>query len=130
MATQVERRVGLDSIPALKRRLIEHLATTSATPPTHAIAATLGYPPPTIFDALWDLAAYRVVQVIDRRNDREDCWTLTDWARQRLDAIGLDVTREPASRPSLDDPPDEVPDPLDQLDRDRHLGPYPNLQDE
>jgi hypothetical protein len=116
LASEVERRVGLDSIPALKRHLIEHLKRSAVIPPRRAIAADLGYPPATVLDTLEDLAAYHIVQRIDDVSDNEDRWTLTYWARQRVDTIGLDVTRSPV--PSLEDELDDVFDPLDLPDRD------------
>jgi hypothetical protein len=133
LAGEVERRVGLDSIPALKRRLIEHLAATSATPPTRVIAEDLGYPNDTVFDALEDLAAYGVARRLDHGDKREDGWALSTWTRQRLEAIGLDVTRL-AGTPSFNDEAaapavsfdfdlDDA-DPLDDLDREQGIGPY------
>jgi len=85
LATRAVVRVGLDSIPALRRKAIDVLAGAEAPLSLKAIARTLRYPPTTVWRALEDLEAHRVV----RRSspEKEALWSLTRWTRRRYVAI-------------------------------------------
>jgi hypothetical protein len=104
VADDVERRVGLDSIPALKRRAIEYLATTPTIRPTaRTVAEAFGYPTATILETLEDLNAYDVVERYAHQRADDDTWSLSAWARPLLDSIGLAPAAEPARAPLADD---------------------------
>jgi hypothetical protein len=57
-ADAVVRRMGMDSIPALHRQIIDHLVSCGVEAPgTHNIAASVGYPDATAVDVLEELVA-------------------------------------------------------------------------
>lgn len=90
-------RVGLDSIPILRRQLLEALTTTRAGPATGDLlggelpglatadlALALGHPTQTVRRALEDLAAHKVILRRTQGKGRSDLWLITPWARERL----------------------------------------------
>jgi hypothetical protein len=93
------------------------------------LASTSAYPTATIVEALEGLHAYGVVErYVHQRND-DDTWSLSKWARTRLDSIGLTPQQDPT--PAPDGPADEAPDALDDThdplswaDRQAGIGPY------
>jgi hypothetical protein len=81
------RKVGLDCMPALRRRALEHLAASGGSESTTRVAVALAHPAVTVRRALEDLAAH---QVLDRHPEgpgKADLWELTDWTRERWGAI-------------------------------------------
>jgi hypothetical protein len=84
-AHAVARRMGMDSIPALHRHIVDHLVSVGVEAPgTHNIASGVDYPPATAVDVLEELAARGVVERILGRTEREDRWSLSEWTRSRL----------------------------------------------
>jgi energy-coupling factor transporter ATP-binding protein EcfA2 len=88
-AWSVVIKVGLDSIPALRREIIQGLAGAPSdhTFATSEIAARLGYPKTTGKRALEDLAAHKLVHCYPQGERRETLWGLTDWTRKRLEQV-------------------------------------------
>jgi IclR helix-turn-helix domain len=84
LAWRIVRRVGLDCIPALRRRLLEHLNEQRAPQTTKTIAETLDLPTSTVKRALEDLAAYGLAKRYGQGAGKADVWTATDWLRGRL----------------------------------------------
>jgi hypothetical protein len=81
------RKVGLDCLPALRRRALEHLAASSGTLSTTQVATALDHPNQTVRRALEDLAAHQVIGRHSQGSGKADLWQLSDWSRTRWDAI-------------------------------------------
>jgi len=81
-------KVAFDSMPAQRRRLIEHLANTETTTAPEA-AALLGLPTTTVRRTLEDLAAHRVVERESAGKGKADVWRLN--AEKRLDYAAATV---------------------------------------
>ena len=88
-AWHLVRRVGLDSIPKLRRSILDYLARVLATPSTTEVAEYVEHPTRTTRRALEDLAAHRVVRRI--AGGRADDWELTDQCRIWLDQTTVPV---------------------------------------
>jgi len=129
-ADAIVRRMGMDSIPALHRRIVDHLGEVGATPGAHHIGSDLGYPPATVFDVLEELAARGVVQRDPGRTDREDRWSLSEWARSRLASAESSASIAGSAGGSVGENrfQDSWGNPIDPLDDDneRGLGPHRN----
>jgi hypothetical protein len=78
-AWQTVQRLGLDSIPAIRRSVIEHLA--SQTVPAHStwVAEACGYPRTTAERTLEDLTAHRIVTAKRYGPGKPNEWRLSDW---------------------------------------------------
>jgi IclR helix-turn-helix domain len=83
-ATDMLRRVSLDSMPPRRTRVIAALATESMT--TKAVAEKVGLPTSTTHRVMEDLAALGVL----RRHGHAggDLWTVTEDATERLKLAG------------------------------------------
>jgi DNA-binding MarR family transcriptional regulator len=78
------RKVALDGIPALRRKVLDSLATDEdAAPVTRDIADQIDYSTGAVHRTLEDLAAVALVQ---RESDPGGGhrWHLRDWVRERL----------------------------------------------
>jgi hypothetical protein len=79
-------RIGMDSIPKLRRLVLDYLATQPTITTTANIVQAVEHPYRTTKRALEDLTAHRVVRRLARDsedgNGRSDYWGLTDKARQ------------------------------------------------
>jgi hypothetical protein len=89
-AWRVVQRVGLDSMPALRRKVIDVLAARG-TMTTANVALSAAYPTQTARRQLEELACYGVVDRAKQGN--ADTWTLSSWARERH--AGLTVPEIP-----------------------------------
>lgn len=89
-ATQwaVVRRVGLDSMPAIRWRVINALAD-GATRDTSTIAVSIDYPTTTTRRTLEDLTAHGIVVRESQGQGKADTWTLSTWALTKLAALGV-----------------------------------------
>jgi hypothetical protein len=85
-AWQVVAKVALDSMPALRRALIDSLAAVDDPTETGAIATRVGYPDTTVRRGLEDLAAHGVVTRYTQGSGKKDTWSLSEWARERFRA--------------------------------------------
>jgi len=84
------RRIGLDSIPKLRREVLDYLNAcrldkTPTSPSTTEIAEVVEHPSRTTRRALEDLTAHRVVRRIAGGDGKADYWTLTNQAQIWLD---------------------------------------------
>ena len=81
------RKVGLDCIPALRRRALEHVAAEIGPQSTAQVGLVLDHPTVTVRRALEDLAAHKVLHRHSQGSGKADLWALTDWAHERWVAI-------------------------------------------
>lgn len=84
LALRVVRRVALDSMPALRRRLLEQLCAEPEPVATAPLAVALDSPTNTTRRALEDLNAYRLVVRTSQGKGKPDLWHVTDWTRERM----------------------------------------------
>lgn len=82
-AWRVIRRVALDSMPALRRAVLETLAPPGEWSVTD-VAAQIGYPTITTRRTLEDLAAYELIHRKSGGSGKTDRWTLGDPERELL----------------------------------------------
>ena len=80
------RRIGLDSIPKLRRAVLDHLASCIGTASTTDVARAVEHPQQTTRRALEDLAAHRVVIRSPGGSGKADRWELAPQTRRWLDA--------------------------------------------
>jgi hypothetical protein len=130
-ADAVVRRVGMDSIPALHRQIVDHLVNVCVEAPgTHNIAAGVGYPDATAVDVLEELAARGVIERNLGRTEREDRWSLSEWTRSRLPSAESSAPSAGSAVGGFDEDRfrDSWGNPIDPLDDDydHGLGPYRN----
>jgi hypothetical protein len=84
LALRVVRRVGLDSMPALRRQLLEQLCISPEPVATPTLAVALHTPTNTVRRTLEDLTAYRLVTRVKQEQGRPDLWHAVDWTRERF----------------------------------------------
>lgn len=82
------RQVGFDSMPALRRRALDFLASQAGPVATTDVAIAAGHPTQTMRRALEDLTCHSLLQRTAAGSGKADLWELTDWTRNRLAAIG------------------------------------------
>lgn len=85
-AWQMVRRVGLDSIPKLRRVILDYLAACVTGASTTDIAEAVEHPSRTTRRALEDLTAHRVVRRTAGGEGKADRWELTDQTKRWMDA--------------------------------------------
>ena len=90
-AWKVVDRVAMDSMPALRLKIIRLLAKESGTVTTEHVSEELSYPTTTIRRQLEELTAYGVAHRAGRggKTSSAHLWRITDWTREKLDAIGI-----------------------------------------
>jgi hypothetical protein len=79
----VLRKLALDSMPAVRRSVLEHLIATDKTLTTTAIGEALQYPTTTVRRALEELAAFGVLHRQAGGHGTADTWSPTEWTWQR-----------------------------------------------
>jgi uncharacterized protein (DUF2384 family) len=84
-AWQTVHRVGMDSIPKLRRAALDHLATCLAAASTTDIAEAVEHPQQTTRRALEDLAAHRAVIRIPGSPGKADRWEMATQMREWLE---------------------------------------------
>lgn len=77
-AWRVTVKVGLDSMPAARRRTLEFLLERESANTTE-IATTLGLPNPTAHRVLEDLAAHNVIERESQGAGKADIWRIQAW---------------------------------------------------
>jgi hypothetical protein len=87
-AWTVVGKAALDSIPAIRRAVLDALLGVDDLTETPAIAEQLGYPTQTTRRVLEDLTAHGIVQRVRAAKGEKnvDRWKLTEWADQRYRA--------------------------------------------
>jgi len=104
------RRIGLDSIPKLRREVLDHLAKTTGSATTTQIAEAVEHPVQTTRRALEDLAAHRALTRLAGGQGKADRWQLHPEARAWLDQTvpvlsdAAQTATVPVSSGSLDSP--------------------------
>ena len=91
-AWELVQRVGMDSIPKLRRSVLDYLADCSTMLSTTDISEHVGHPSRTTRRALEDLVAHRVVVRLPGGQGNADCWILSDQARLWLDQLTVPVS--------------------------------------
>lgn len=92
-AWEMVRRVGMDSIPKLRRMVLDHLDRSPVPANTTDVAEAVVHPSRTTRRALEDLAAHQVIRRITGGQGKADSWELTAQTRRWLDAT-LPVSSE------------------------------------
>jgi hypothetical protein len=99
-AWELVRRVGLDSIPKLRRAILDYLAGRMLAPTTTEIAEHVEHPSRTTRRALEDLTAHRVARRIAGGDGKADRWELTDQTRRWIDLVTLPVSSDSTQQPA------------------------------
>ncbi len=76
-------KCALDSMPAIRRAVLEHLAARDEPATTAKVAEALDYPTTTTTRALQDLTAHGIVHRESQGPGKPDLWNLTTWTRNR-----------------------------------------------
>jgi hypothetical protein len=76
-------KCALDSMPAIRRRVIEAVEAQADGTGAPDLAAGIGYPTTTARRALEDLAAHGLTKRTKQGPGKEDLWEMTKWARER-----------------------------------------------
>ncbi|HOZ18295.1 MAG TPA: hypothetical protein PLF04_08180 [Candidatus Fermentibacter daniensis] len=84
-------KLALDSMPLSRKRLLLKLYESNGTPLTRDLAEVLGGASKTAIRHLEDLVAYGLVRRIDIDSNRAS-WSLTDMAREHLEAVLAPIT--------------------------------------
>lgn len=82
-AWRLVTKSALDSMPALRRRVLEDLTAHQSATSTGELAERLDYPTNTVRRALEDLTAHAVVERQRGGTGRPDLWQPTAWTRDR-----------------------------------------------
>jgi hypothetical protein len=79
------RRVGMDSIPKLRRMILDYLGGCLRAPSTTDVAEAVEHPSRTTRRALEDLTAHRVIRRLTGGDGKADLWEMTELAMKWLD---------------------------------------------
>jgi hypothetical protein len=91
---------ALDSIPALRRSVMDALLAAEEAIDTPKLAEALDYPTSTAKRALEDLTAHGIARRVTRGQGRNaDTWHLTEWARERYSLCNPESARAPKENP-------------------------------
>jgi hypothetical protein len=85
-AWDVTRKTALDSMPALRRQVLERLVTRDGRETTSAVAVELDLPTTTVRRVLEDLTAHGVLTRESASKGKADTWETTPWTRQQWKA--------------------------------------------
>jgi len=80
-------KCALDSMPALRRSVLEDLMRRTGPASTTEVAERVRYPTTTARRALEDLAAHGIVVRQAQGNGRPDMWQTSTWARGRWPSV-------------------------------------------
>lgn len=80
-------KCALDSMPALRRKVLEDLLRRPTPASTTEVADAVRHPTTTARRALEDLAAHDIAQRMPQGPGKADVWQLTAWARDRWPTI-------------------------------------------
>ncbi len=120
-AWAIVQRVGLDSIPKLRRAVLDHLACAAAACDTSAVAEAVEHPTQTTRRALEDLAAHHVIRRTVQGPGRADLWQLADQTRDWLAELArtFPVLSEPPASKRTDTPRAAGDPPGDRVSTDK-----------
>jgi hypothetical protein len=98
---EIVTRVALDSMPALRRAVIQALFAAGEEIPTPKLAEAVRHPTQTSRRAVEDLTAHGIAERVSRGEGRNaDTWALTTWARQHYaDALCVPEMSEEGQEP-------------------------------
>ncbi len=85
-AWELVEKTALDSMPALRQKVVLAMLETDVEIATSNLATRLGYPTVTTRRTLEDLTCYGVVKRKSQGEGRADIWSLTDWTRKTYEA--------------------------------------------
>jgi energy-coupling factor transporter ATP-binding protein EcfA2 len=101
VAWRVVTKAALDSIPVLRRNVMDALRTTADDLETPGLASTIGYPTPTTRRALEELQGHGVVlRTVRGEGSKSDRWRLADWAREAYAACVPETSEGPFPNPN------------------------------
>jgi hypothetical protein len=83
-AWQVATKIALDSMPQLRRQILELLELRTEPMETTEIAEALQYPTTTARRGLEDLMVYELINRISQGQGKSDVWELSTYTRLRL----------------------------------------------
>jgi hypothetical protein len=85
-AWRVVVKVALDSMPKLRRSVLERALDSDETVTTTDVAEELDHPTITVRRGLEDLTAHGLMRKVKQGKGKADLWQATDWARERWQA--------------------------------------------
>jgi hypothetical protein len=91
-------KCALDSMPALRRKVLEDLLRRDMAASTTQVAEAVKHPTNTTRRALEDLDAHGIAQRIAQGSGLADLWQLTAWARDRWPTVPETSVAENATR--------------------------------
>ncbi len=94
-AWRVVVKVGLDSMPVLRRKVVATLASASEAMATTAVSEAIAHPRNTVGRVLEDLYVHRVLSRASCGPGTSDLWELSPWARARWEIISFPEMSEP-----------------------------------
>jgi len=95
-AWQVVTKIALDSMPQLRRQILELLEVESDPVETGVISEMLQYPTTTAKRGLEDLMVYDLIKRHSQGKGKADVWELSDWTRDRLSEMYHNAPSETA----------------------------------
>lgn len=104
-AWNLATHIGLGSMAAIRKVLLEQLAAADGPQATKPLAVHIGYPTNTAKRALEDLAAHRVVtRHASAGGNQGDRWELSDWTRRQWQAVcEPEMSDDLCSEPEMSD---------------------------
>src|SRR5215211_159414 len=101
VAWRVVTKAALDSIPVLRRNVMDALRSTTDDLETPVLATAIGYPTPTTRRALEELQGHGVVlRTVRGEGSQADRWRLADWARKAYEACVPETSEGPFTNPN------------------------------
>jgi hypothetical protein len=85
-------KCALDSMPAIRRSVLELLVSATSPSSTSDIGRCIGYPTTTTRRALEDLAGHGIVNRTSTGQGQADIWTASPWATDRWSATVPEVS--------------------------------------
>jgi len=85
-AWELVEKTALDSMPALRQKVVLAMLEADVNTVTSDLATRLGYPTVTTRRALEDLTCYSIIKRESKGAGNADLWILTDWARKTYEA--------------------------------------------
>lgn len=99
-AWKLALEIGLGSMPAIRRRVLERLVEEAIPLPVRSLATSIGYPTKTTTRCLEDLAAHGLVTREEvGGGNKGDLWQLSNWTRTKWHEVtcGTETSEEHSS---------------------------------